>query len=326
MIKQYLYRVKKRPLQYFFLKLFTLVIIIFITDNILGSILRYYYFKQRNGESYRITYALEKTHEDILIFGSSRANHHYHPAIFENRLHLSCYNTGIDGEHIFYQYAILEGVFKRYTPKLLIFDFIATEFIKDRESYDRLAMLLPYYSSHAEIRSIIELKSPYEKYKLFSKIYPYNSLIFPIALGNTDYKKSKKEDINGYLPLTQVWDEPIQTRNYPENYTIDRNKVNVFESIIKECIRHGTKVYFICSPYYFKTENQDKSIQMGREIAKKYNIDFIDFSNDDHFRKNRSLFADFSHLNDFGARIFSTTVIDTLEKISHTKTARLTFR
>jgi len=309
-VRNILDKIKKRPLQFFLLKTVFLFLVLFVIDYSLGTVLRYFYFRQQSGELYRITYSLEKTNEDVLIFGSSRANHHYHPDVFENSMHLSCYNTGRDGEHIFYQYAILKGVLKRYTPKIVIFDFITAEFIKEHEGYERLSALLPYYHDHPEIRSIIKLRGPYEKYKLLSRTYPYNSVIFQVALGNTEYKKAKHEDINGYLPITNEWDEPIKTVTYPESYPIDSIKVSMFESVIKDCIHAGTRLCFVCSPYFFVAKNEDYSVVLAKKMAKEYNIDFFDFSTDTTFTSHADLFNDFAHLNDKGARIFTKKVID----------------
>ena len=182
-------RIKEREHPHFLVKLFLFLIIVFLLDFATGSILKYLYYKQDSGLLYRTTYAIDSTKADVLIFGASRANHHYYPGAFEKRLHMSCYNAGRDGNDIFYHYAILQGVLKRYTPKIAILDFAREEFFKNQESYDRLSSLLPYYDRHPEMRSIIQLKSPYEKYKLLSKIYPYNSLIFTIAVGNTGFNK-----------------------------------------------------------------------------------------------------------------------------------------
>ena len=100
---------------------------------------------------------------------------------------------------------------KRYKPKIVVLDFNVEEFKLSPDNYDRIASLLPYYKNHLEVHSIIQLKSPYEKYKLLSKIYPFNSLLFTIAIGATDYNKSREQinDENGYIPLTHVWSKKI---------------------------------------------------------------------------------------------------------------------
>jgi hypothetical protein len=313
-MKELFHKMKKKPVQYFFIKLLILFTVLFIIDYSLGSLFKYLYFEQESGELYTITYSIDKTNEDILVFGSSRANHHYHPEVFEKRLNLSFFNTGRDGEHIFFQDAILKAVLKRYTPKIVLFDFVDAEFDKDHTSYDRISTLLPYYHDHPEIRSIVKLRGPYEKYKLLSRSYPYNSEIFQILLGNTKYKKAKHENIKGYIPRKEIWDEPAKTVVYPEKYPLDSNKIRIFESMIKDCKSAGTKLYIVCSPYFFDAKNQEYSILLGKQIAEKYNIDFFDFSNNPAFTKNVNLFADFAHLNDSGAKIFSEMVIDSLIK------------
>lgn len=109
MIKTSIHKIQKNPYQYFFLKLVVLFTIVFILDYSIGNVLRYFYFKQESGLQYRTTYSIEKTRADVLIFGSSRANHHYNPIVFENRLKQSYYNVGRDGNFIFYHSAVLKG-------------------------------------------------------------------------------------------------------------------------------------------------------------------------------------------------------------------------
>ena len=177
-------KIKARPILYFVTKLFTFLLLIFAIDYCVGQLLSYFYFKQKSGVDYRTTYSINITKEDILIFGSSRANHHYHPHIFKSRLHMSYYNAGRDGTSIIYHYALLKGVLKRYSPKIIILDILNKEFQKNADSYEKISPLLPYYNSHPEIRSIVQLRSRYEKHKLFSKIYPFNSAVLKIAMGN----------------------------------------------------------------------------------------------------------------------------------------------
>jgi len=94
----------------FVLKTLLLIVFVFLIDCTIGTTLQYFYFKQESGFLYRTTYAIEKTKADVLIFGSSRASRHYNPNIFTNRIHLSCYNVGHDGNFILYQYAVLNAV------------------------------------------------------------------------------------------------------------------------------------------------------------------------------------------------------------------------
>src|SRR5690606_33173113 len=107
---------------------------------------------------------------EIMIFGSSRAQHHYDPGSFTSSS-LTFYNTGKDGQGIFYSLAILKSLLSRSSsPKIIILDINLNEVSKIQDSYNRLAELLPYYNDHAEIQSIIKLKSPLAKFKALSSI------------------------------------------------------------------------------------------------------------------------------------------------------------
>lgn len=314
MLKAIIYKIKKQSILFFLFKLITLFAIIFILDFAIGNTLNYFYFKQSSGLQYRTTYSIEKTEADVLIFGSSRANHHYHPDVCEQRLKMSYYNVGRDGSDILYHTAVLRGVLNRYRPKMIILDINPWEFKKIEGGYDRLSSLLPYYNKHPEMQSIIGHKSKYEKYKLLSSIYPYNSSLFTIAIGNTEYNKNRKGDIKGYLPLTNIWNNPIQEET-PEKYELDSLKLKYFESFILDCIQSQIKLFVVCSPSYKKYIEIDNSILKAIEIANKHTIQFLNFSNDTTFENNHKLFADKEHLNDSGANVFTKRFIEAIGRI-----------
>ncbi|NPD86988.1 hypothetical protein HNS38_19710 [Lentimicrobium sp. L6] len=283
--------------------LFLYIIVIFVLDFSVGSFLRYYYFSEESGLHYRTTFSLEETTADILVFGSSRANHHYVPEIFLNEFNMSYYNTGRDGNGILYQTAVLKSILKRYSPKIIILDFYGS-FEENTKDYDRLSALLPYYKSHKEIRRIVELKSSYEKIKLLSHIYPYNSMLLTIMIGNTEYNKGRKHDDKGYVPLYKKWRLPIETRDSIFINHIDSNLVDAFCDFISLSKQSGAEVIVAYSPIYIKNQ-YDSRIAFAKSTCDSLNIDFIDFSNDEVFLSNGSYFQDPSHLNHDGALLFS---------------------
>lgn len=305
-------KIKGKKLVPFLLTCLAFVTIVFLLDFLTGSGLKYFYFKQSSGLLYRTTYAMDSTKAEILIFGSSTANHHYYPGAFADRLRMSVYNTGRDGNSIFYHYSVLQSILKRYSPKIAILDFNMGEFRFDQKSYDRLSSLLPYYEDHPEIRSVIDLKSTFEKYKLLSKIYPFNSQIFTIAVGNTAYNKKRISiiDENGYVPLSQIWTGGM-TYNYSKpDYKTDSNKIFFFKSFIEDCLSHGVKLYIVNSPRLIKYSYSDTSIAIAKKIAKQNKIPFYEFSNDQDIFNHPDIFADTTHLNDSGAKIYSIKVIE----------------
>ena len=315
MIQSILYKIKKNPYSFFIFKIILLAAIVFILDFSIGKTLQYFYFKQSSGYLYRTTYSIEKTNAEILIFGTSRAAHHYNSTLIENQLHKTCYNAGGDGQSTFYHYAIFKAALSRYSPKIIIFDLNITEFVKGNDSYDRLSALLPYYQSHREIQPIVNLKSNYEKYKLVSQIYPYNSLLLKIIMGNLEINKNRTQlesDIKGYVPLYRTWNKPI-CNDKSTSYEIDYQKVKYFENLIKDCKKNKIQLYIVVSPFFIKSNYADYSVSIGQNIAKKYAIPFYNYYQDSVFITNHSLFADMDHLNSYGAEIFSKLVVDKIK-------------
>jgi hypothetical protein len=319
MIKQLLHKLKKRPYQYFLVKLVALFITLTLLDLVIGSLLHLFYFRQKSGMLYRTTYAMEKATGDVLILGSSTASHNYDPRLFQKGLNMSSYNAGMDGNSIFYTYGVLKCILKRYSPKVVICDFDASEFRKDQCDYDKLSVLLPYYKTHPELRQIVDLKGPYEKVKMLSRIYPFNSLLFSLALGNSENYKKERQDIEGYVPITKVWNESMKDGATYVNRDLDSNKISVYKSFIRDCMNANVKLYIVCSPLFIKPNYINRSVELGQSLAKENNVPFFDFSRDSAILNNPELFADISHLNCNGATLFSNRVIDSIVKVVEKK-------
>ncbi len=304
---------KKKSIPLLVTKILAFIFLAILVDQVFGSIFRHFYFRQTSGWEYRTKYSVEETKADILIFGASRAQQQYNPVYFEERLHQTCYNTGRDGEPVFYDYAILKGVLKRYTPKIVVLDMENFIFAQNQDSYDRLAILLPFYKGHPEMREVIALKSPYEKIKLQSQVYPYNSLLFKIAIGNLAYNKKRSEDIKGYVPLTRELEGTPRLNDYTKNtYPIDSVKLNYYNAFIDDCLKAGSKIYIVCGPYFFKAIGTDTSLLLARQIARQKNVPFFDFSKEQLFVTNPRLFDDSMHVNVNGSKIFTNQVIDSI--------------
>lgn len=315
----------KYQIRKFILSILILLLFIAIADQITGKILRKYYFSQVAGSAYRTTFAMDSTTADLLIFGSSRASHHYVPEVFEKGLKMSYYNTGMDGSFLLYNYAVLKVILKRYTPKIIIFDLNPGEFYSNKVSYDRLSILLPYYSSKPEIRNIILLRSPYERIKLFSAIYPYNSLLTTIGIGNLKINKLRKSDQKGFIPLSGRLnvENMLKLQNNSSNFNsrtigkmginIDPIKIEALDSISKLCSKRNIRLYICYSPIYDKiTKTQIDSVIT--KISKDNNSHYFNFSNDEHFLNKPDFFKDRSHLNYEGARKYSLLVLDSILK------------
>lgn len=302
----------KKHIIRFLLKMLFIALVLVACDWGTGKILKQFYFRQFSGFSYRTTYAIDSTTAEIIILGSSRANHNYVPEVIEDSLHYTSYNAGRDGNYVLYNYAIFKSITKRYNPKMIIIDIQPSDIDYNKTEYERLSALLPYYQMHPEIRQIVCQRGPFEKIKLFSKIYPYNSMILQIAVGNIDKNKTKQPDIKGYVPIFRtIKDEKIDTTR-TSTTNVDETKMSALKEIISTCKQKGIKLVFVYSP--IRIIIRDTYYYSLSGLCSENGIRYLDMSNDQTFLSNYKYFADYDHLNDEGARLFSAMLADKIKR------------
>jgi hypothetical protein len=304
----------KKSIRHYLLQALLFIALLAAADFIVGKTLKYFYERQSSGWEYSTRYSAEQTKADVLIFGASRAQQQYNPTYFEDTLHLTCYNAGRDGTPFFYHYAMLQAVLKRYTPKIIVLDCEYAALKNAASSYERLSVLLPLYKDHPEMQNTINLRSRYEKYKFLSSIYPYNSMLFKIAVANLQSNKQEQEDIKGYVPLRSSINEPIKTFDYRMPYELDSIKIKMLNSFIDECSKRNIRLYFVCSPYYMKTIGTDYSLAVTKKIAAEKNVPFFDYSKDTMYFSSPQFFDDTVHLNINGSKIFSSAIAAKIKK------------
>lgn len=304
----------------FFIKAATVFLILIATDQALGFLLRQIYSKQVAGDYSRATYTIDSVKTAALVFGSSRASHHYVPEVFEDELKKSFYNAGRDGCGLFYNYATFKSVIKRYSPQVIIFDFAPDELLYIKDDYDRLASLLPYYKNHPEIKDMVYLRGAFEKYKLYSASYPFNSQLVSLITGKLKLSNDDGLKRKGYLPLYKKMKSGTADNFLKGSLNaIDSNKVKVLNEIASTCRQKNIQLIFICSPIFSNAENNDVNRQIN-EVAKKYEINYWNFSTDTAFDNHRELFQDNGHLNDSGANLFSQIIAAKIVQLPKEKT------
>ena len=294
------------------LKLGLFMLVLVCLDLFIGLLFEKAYARQKSGWEYRTRSAIQEVTADVLIFGGSRAEHQYDPAIISSRLNQSCFNVGRDGGSIWYHFAVLTANLKRYTPQLVILDLENGQFKKIEKSYNDLSTLYPFYRSHPEIRSIINLKGPFERFKFFSRIYPYNSLLFNIAAGNTDFKKDNAEYKKGFKPLTNSLSGPAPVIYSAEGYELDSNKVAYFERFIQLCKSKSIELWVVYSPAYLISGEVEQSVKRAMEIIAAHKIPFLNFSGDIKFLNDPALFGQTFHVNIKGAKLLTNKVVDSI--------------
>ncbi|RFZ85957.1 hypothetical protein DYU05_10340 [Mucilaginibacter terrenus] len=297
-------------------KLIILLILMFVLDRGIGALLEHFYFTQKSGFDARANYIINKTNADVLVFGSSKAAEHYDPSILSDSLKMSVYNCGRDLSYIYYHYGLLQAVLKRYTPKLIILDTRPNEFqiFKYRENLDRLNVLLPYYDSHPELREVCLLRDKFERYKMLSKIYPYNSLIlYEMVQFLPKYQKDNSE--NGFIGKTGEWhgNKPA----YNVNDEVDTTAALYYKKFIESCRAKGIKVVITMSPIYQTIDvKANRNIALIYQIARKNNVPVFNYLTS---FTNPKYFYDDLHLNRSGAELLSSKIAQDVKSVYRLK-------
>jgi len=317
--------VKKNQLTLFFSKAIKFLAVFLLIDFSLGAVAKYLFFHQSSGKYARITYSLEKVNSDILIFGSSHANRHYVPTVFEKKLKLSCYNAGVQGQDILFHSAIEEIILNRIKPKIIILNIDENWLFESKESYDRLADLHPYYSNYSNvIKPILSLRSKFEYLILYLKSYKFNSTIVHIV----KYFFQPQLSQNGYNPLYGKMSAPVLKTTQPRiklneetvKKQIDTNFINALNRFIQITKKNNIKLFFVESPNVNGIEIKNQSNEMIEEIIQKSSVPFIEFSGNKNFIGKYPLFNDDSHLNNNGAILFSELPSDSISNRINTDT------
>jgi len=286
--------------------------ICFTLDLTIGKILQHFYFTSKTGVNFETRYSMDSTNADIIILGSSRASHHYIPQLIQDSIGMSCYNTGRDGNYLFYSYSIFKSITKRYTPKIIVLDINPDELGFNQKYYDGLSTLLPYYKTKPELQRIINLKSCFERIKLQSSIYPFNSTLLELFKANLNANSEVTKALKGYIPLygSSINKSKIgKVENEVVSARIDTNKIAVLTDLAKECNKLGVKLLVFNSPRYSNAINV-KAEKYIADIMKSNRADFTNYGHDNYFLTNPDLFKDASHLNNNGAIVFTNLVID----------------
>jgi hypothetical protein len=279
---------------------------LFLLDFLTGSALNHYYFKQKYGEYAILTRTIENPSHmqaDVMIFGSSRAKRHYNPAVISEVLGKTCYNAGLDAQSILFHKAIFDIVEEKYNPEIVILEVHDADLDLNGTSYDPLSVLLPYVQFYPELWNTLQLKSPFEKIKYLSKIYPYNSLLDKIVKGNTI---PHEFDLNGFVPFYFPTDKPMGKRFYRET-VLDTNKTKAFDAFIDACKEKNIQLFVLYSPEYVKVLNNSSSISYIIKKCKESGIEYLSYQNSEAFLSG-AFFRESLHLNNIGADKFSLDV------------------
>ena len=294
----------------FCIRIIILFLLLVAIDFVLGHFLQFVTNQIRIGGQGRDNYIANLANEDILVFGSSKAVHHYNPKIIEDSLGMSCYNCGQDGNGIILDYGRLLMIKERHQPKTIIVDVNPSFDLILNDNHKYLGWLKYHYDKKI-VRPIFDVVDKRERIKMNSLLYRYNSTflqnIVVFKLG-----KAYDNGYKGFRPINDGFDKMKIKEGKVAQYSFDNVKLTIIKDFINQA--QGSDLYFVMSPIWYGMDSE--LYEPVQSLCKDFDIPFIDFSNDDKYVHNDLFFNDGTHLNHLGADEFTKDLVLKIQNIN----------
>ncbi len=287
-------------------KILLFLVLVIMIDQFGGYALERINLGTLKGDYGRNNYIATQANQDILIFGSSRAIHHYDPTLIGKAFNMSCYNCGEDGMGIILMYARLQMILQRHTPKIIIYDVEPEYDILENDNTRYLGFLRPYYNNPI-VQEICCDVDPNEQFKNLSRLYRFNSRFIDILSQYLSHSPSLAKEYT-WSPLTGTLKIMQDKANNPINKTVDSTKIKYLTRLIRCCKNNNIKLIFTVSPYF---HNKDEvCLSVLKSLLQKHNISILNHYCDTAFTMHADYFHDVAHLNQMGAIRLTETIIN----------------
>ena len=283
-------------------------------DFIVGHALGYITETIKTGGQGRDNYICNECKDDILVFGSSRALHHYDVPILSDSLGMTGYNCGADGCGILSSYARLKMIRERHVPKIIILDLVTGyDVLKKGDNSQQLAWLKNRFDREGMAELFYDVDPSY-KYKMLSSCYRYNSsFIKSLFVYLTGYT-IEEENMMGYVPSHTKMRSPLRKiEKGAKDIQYDPIKLKYMDRFFQ--LAEKSHLYVVQSPIWYECDSaKSKEAQIIKDLCKRKGIPFINFTNNPKFMFVDSLFADGKHMNANGAAEFTKELAKIIKK------------
>lgn len=256
--------------------------------------------------------------EEIVILGASRAEDQYVPQILEDSLGGTVYNYGVGAQNVYTNYCILNLLIKdsKRKPQIVIWDFYFTD-IMDTPGWntEKLYRLYSAYNYDDTIKSVLKLQGLRKELFLDNiSLYKLNSKLTRAIVSNP--RDLRVERNKGYNGLNITLKDTLAV-NDEDRTQLDSIKLSYISRMFSLCKDNDIKLFVFISPAYYLLPPQsdhDWDVVIST-MCEMNNIPFYNFEQDSTFLNNRSYFYNQMHLNDKGARAYSSLVASKVKAI-----------
>jgi hypothetical protein len=236
---------------------------------------------------------------DVVILGSSRANNHFVSQMFEDK-GLKTFNYGMSGAHLFEASLLLKLMAERkYKIKNIIIE-VDLNLSNEKESEGIAAKFLPYIH-HSNI-----IKDHFSNQKDFYELYYipfYRYVDFDALIGFREmYRTLIQEPTNtlDQLGYHSLGNKQGNMKNNLTNLKPIHNKY--YEEIKRICKENNYNLISVMTPMCSNVK--------GMDYFEKANKIYPEIHNLENVVQGDQYFSSCGHLNNTGARMFTSIVIE----------------
>lgn len=250
---------------------------------------------------------------DVVFFGNSRAQCHFDTKVMDSILNVKCYNMGLSGFPFDIQYHLVIRPYlqNNIAPKLIVYE-ISPQACLDYWNPIYQYHFLPYinnryYDYYIEICDEISVVDRYLPFKYRGR--------------------SVKSFYNALSEITRNYEgedcfTPIFKAGYSINfiqgiYMLENNPliINQLKEFVEECNENNIKLLFVTSPMheddFYNHCHTDEFLAMVDTIsnwANRLNYSLM-------FGSDTTFFAESTHLNAYGAKVFSIKLAHDIDSL-----------
>ena len=244
----------------------------------------------------------EPQNYDVIILGTSRANNHFVSELFEKK-GLKTFNYGMSGAHLFETSLMLKLMVERgWKIKNIILE---TDLNLSNEKRDdgTFGRFMPFMHQSNTITE--HFKNEPDFIELYYVPF-YRYIQFDSKVGFRAFYKSLRQEPtntlanNGYYPLG--FNPKANMKNNIESLVPLRNRY--FEEIKQICKSNNINIISVTTPMCSNVK--------GMDYFKKVKKLYPEIKEYEHFVEGDEYFSSCGHLNDKGARLFTSKIIEDL--------------
>ncbi len=264
-------------------------------------------YKLKGGNSFQKFQEFDKDKKyDIIIIGSSHANSSYDPRNFQ-KAGLGMYNLGTSGQTPLNTYFVAKNYIKSDNCKMVLFDIY--DGIFNSNGFESSSDLIQNISSN---KAAIEIAGGFTNPQVINMLALrfINSNSEPAFLDST-YVKNGYSENNDTIKYSLPFDE-YENRNTPST-----SQIKYLEKTIKYLQEKNIKVVLtsIPLPKEISKSEHKKLAELISEIAKKYSINYLDYSFNSNFDTELN-FYDSHNLNQDGVNLYNKILLQDLRKMN----------